>query len=948
MHCCFLFFQLAERSRRKPINDFSYLDSSDNDYEDAVQRTYRRVPGGFHGRLRRRNRLQNRNRNKRGTHSAFNYDYGANMDDVQVSPESQYGVLHVPGDKYGYNSKRIYRRYMQEDLRSPFFSDPSDQDAIVIDDTISKSHHDILGLKKYRDRNRKKIAEKDYDGLKLYKKRSINRLSDSFPFKPFDFILKPVGIPTTKPDNKPLQQNSPFNNLSLQMSYGPYANIINDAVGINIRNYDERRHNSNTSRDEEKIDELPDTKDCEVKLPLNSHFEGLMYPNIHDVIGNMSDNKNVPKNAPKENAPTSSETAVVAKNIDNVLETEETTSNVNSLYDVTHPTSAIEQRILATNNDMLDQDISTSTVTNNNGKRDSKSPGFDKLHFYGENEEQRIIGKSVSNNAFRVKGSKPPNKVEDVKKNSKYFTNLLNDQRKETENLKSIEYNEGYDDYSYNEQNYKRAPSENLYSFNTKHEVIMDKKTPSDLKDDAQFHTRHLLNLEDRDCAQKNHSLCSGDKKREPPDLFRMSNEEDYKDDDIMEKQPLKKSTGEGEDDYANADPYIGKKVKYMNKKKENKSRGAKSVHVVGKLEQEPSNKFTKVPIEEKIKGEEDMESRINDDEKDEERNIKLCGSGKNKVYCNMKDEKEDDNFASKLKLMKGHLKKKYSGLSARLPDSIIKEEGKHDDANDFYLSKIPAVEDIDFNQKSVDGKVKVVQMSEVINPPQIMEGKPYDVKKSPVNENDEDQTYSEHIISEIVPQAPEEKSSMIASRNMQDQNNLLEMREESNQDVIEAGFKKKLGTSTDIRLKRRNKLRNYLDKLRLNKKRKSNVRRDQNHKPQNNNAQPIPQTPKHEIDFLEPSDQEDVSIRKQRSYDQPYNLQYPPAVLNRRNSVAAVNAVSNTTESQTTVPVGQHVTEEATEMYPANTKAPFQYIEYQKDKPVNYKTMWTLIRYNL
>lgn len=925
-------FQLVARNRRKHANDLSYLDYSENDYEDAIRRTYRRVPNGFHGRKPRRNRLLNPNRNKRGTHSELNYDYETNLNDVQVYPESQYGVLNTPGDKYGYKSKRLYRRYMIDDLHSPFFSDPNDEDTIIIDDTLSQNHHDILGLKKYRERNRKKIAEKDFGGIKLYKKRSVNRLNDTFPFRTYDYILKPFPQTDTNQYNT-LQQNNHFANLSFQLNSGPFSKIINDAVSFNLRNYDEnRRNNNNTSADEERMGEVSNIHNCGVKRPITSHFEGLVYPNIQDVIGNMSSNHNVAKNEQKEAAPTS-ELAVVAKNINVALENEETTQHVNSLEDVTHPTSAIEQRILATNDDMADQDVSTSTIANSN-KRSSEPLGFDKLYFYGENGSQRIIGKSVPNNAFRVKGSKP--RTED---RSKTFAALFNNQHKQMKEEKSLEYNEGYDDYSDDEETYTTARLEYLDSDNyyIKHQ---DKKLSFDLKENPQYQTRHLLNLEDKDCTEMDQSLCPTDKKRGLSDFLGMSKDDDYKDDDIIGKQLLRKLNTEGDDEYANADPHIDKKVKYMKKKKENESRSFKSLDALEMDDQEPNSGLTKAPVEEKIKEEETI---LNEDEKDDDRSIKLCGTGKNKVYCNMKDEKEDDNFANKLKLMKGGLKKKNSNFRAQQEDFIIKENEKHNNffSTYYYPTKVPtSMEEGELDRRPLSEKEIKIILSKIMNPPNTMiEDHPYDVKKSP-NANKKYQSFPEHIFSEILPQVPESKNPLLMSRDSQDNNNNipLKMKEERKEDIIETGFKKKLATSTDLRLKRRNKLRTYLNKLRLNKKKKSNLQQERHHKAQKDYGQAIISAPKYEINFLGPSEQEDVSIRKQRSYQQPYNLQYPATALNRRNLVPTVSALVNVTASQvSSIPVVQRVTEVVTEVYPANSKkAPFQYVEYQKEKPVN------------
>lgn len=913
----FPFFQLIARSRRRPINDFSYLDYNGNDYEDeTIRRTYRRVPGGFHGRMPRRNRLLNSNRNKRGINAEFNnYDYDSDIDGVEISPESENGLMDAPGNKYVYSGKNKYRRYLQNDLRSSFFSDSNGQEIIVIDDTAAPVHHDILGLKKYRERNRKKIAEKD-NGFKLYKKRSIYNINDPMATKTNDFIMK-SGLFPQMPNQK-LPQSSPFGNFSFQQNSVPYANIINDAVNVNVRNYDVSKNNT---AGEESIADISNTHDCAVKLPITSHFEGLMYPSIQNVLSNISSNPNIVVNK-QSVLPTPAEASIVAKNIDSVLKIP-TTAHVNNLYDVTYPTSAIEQRILATNDYLFPNQISTTTHTINA----EESPGFDKLIEINKvNTDQRILEKSAPNTIYRVKGSnKPPNKIEDRRKNPKSA-----DSQRETDNRKSLDYSENYEDYAYDEQSNIQSNSgiSDAEILVSKQEIDNRKPPSHHLKEKPKFHARRLLNLDDDDCKDGDQEQCRGIKARGLPDFFGMSNEEDYKDDYVIGKQLLKKSSSEGEEDDGGGDPYIDKKLKFMVKKKEKEMMNAKSLHEEDVPENDSNSKPVAAQLEDENRNDKNRAARNNG--ANDESNIKLCGKGKNKVYCNMKDEKEDNAFPTQSQTSKNDLKKKYIDLKSNKEVPVLNKNDHHS----FNPSKPYVGKEIDLKKQPLEEQVKIIQISEIVNPPPEPESKQYPSKKVFIVEDNynNDQVYSRDAPYEVLPPSSVAKNTM--SRQVQDKNGPSKLREESNQDIIEAGFKiNKPGTKTDDRIKRKNKFRTYLDRLRLNNNRKSKSRQSTYHKlPKNSHGdygQTLPQSPKYKKSALEPFENDGFYVRKERSYQQPYNFEYPSAPLNRRNSDPLLNAQLTATNKV------ERVTDAATEMYPANSKPPIQYIEYQKEKPV-------------
>lgn len=860
--------------------------------------------------MRRRNRLLNPNRNKRDANTDFNYDYDSNLDNIKVFPQSEYGMRNVPGNKFGY-SRRKYRRYLHRNgyLRSPFFSSSDNDNAIVVDDTTSPIHNDILGLKKYREKNRKKVAEKDFGGGKLYK-RSAYLFNNPSRFKNNVYDLSADLMPGMQ--DGMLQQTGPLGNFS--QNTGPYANIINTAVlGVNVRS--NAKNNTEPQKSGDPVD--PNGKpDCEVVLPLTSHFEGLRFPNVQGILTNMSKSEA----ATEKSQNLTTEALIVAKSVDSNPE-EITTEHVNSLYDVTHPTSAIEQRILGASDDTFAVENIEVVLTSTAFSANAEDQNGDYLNFdnrdHKEQEQHHVIAKSHLKNGFRTKGAKPNNNIEDSNKTKQISLDG---------NQKGIDGDISYDDseidqeYNYEEQN----------NLDKRYEMLDDEDM--DIKKKRQqpafyLRGRHLLTTETEDCKETN-KTCSAKKKRSLPDFFGMSNEEDYKDDDIYGKQLLKKSSSEGEDDDAGGDPFIGKKLQFQTKKKENEPFDSKNLHVVGIPEKYSSSD---VPVQTPVKLKHRMHTypvkiRVarSRDEIDDQ-NFNLCGTGKNKIYCDMKDEREDDIYLSNnTQVNNDNFKKQYA--------AILKSPNNEKKQNDMNYLFVPfngsAAEQLNLNKKGIAKPIKIVQISEIVNPPENAEHKESSADK-PYKEgatDDYDQQIAKHLYPKTVSKTFQSEGMIVMPRGVHENENSLEMREESNQDIIEAGFKRKPVAKNDVRQKRKNRIRNYLERLRLNNNRKNLQHRM--HKPPKFDEN-IPQPPKYQISFLEPSN---VFVRKPRSFQQPQNLVYPNAKANKRNQPEGDASV--TTES-TSAPAPPPSTEQATEIYAQVSKSPLEYIEYQKEKPV-------------
>lgn len=920
------------------MDDVGYTDYEEEDDEsDSLRRVYRRVPSGFHDRLRRRNRLLNRNRNKRDADLDFSYDYDPDTDEVQVSPQSEYGVMNIPGNKYGYN-RRKYRRYLNRNgyFRSPFFSDPSEKNSIIVDDTRVPSQHDILGLKRYRERNKMKVAQIASGGSKVYRKRSINNLLQT---ENKDFDLNTAAIPGAQYNPLALQQGGPFLNLS--QAGNPYSNVINSAVlGINLRSSDNTTSNITCVQ--------PSAGNCVVKPPITSNFEGLMYPSIQDVLKNMT-SKTAKTENEKHLPPSSASNLTLAKNIRDVSE-DSTTVHVNSLEDVTHPTSAIEQRILAASDDLFDAErmdqLSTPSVIgiiSEDDEREEQYPDF-------YNPDRKVFQKSPQINKYRAKGSKTGYKFEN-KNSTPNKVPFPNDQG-EADRSDSYEGNIAYEDYSLEDRNkheesYEVPEERDLVIKTNRKQPIVSQPPPLYYKEKAPFRVRHLLNLHSEGCNDE--ALCSMKKKRGLPELFGMSNEEDYKDDASYGKQLLKKSNSEGDDDDADGDPYIGKKLKFETKKKENGPSNSKNVHIVGVPESLPTSEPVKMPTKSvqmqsyptKIRT-----SRSNDEIIDEN-NFNLCGTGKNKIYCDMKGETEDNVSSINNLTLKDDFKRKYVEQNSSEPAIEVtpEKEQTNDNFQVFQSNQSPPTgEDLDLNEKPIEKKIKIVQISEIVNKPAEKLGDEVE-EKSPVEkpypdgsrENTERQTAKPQTL-HVVPQTPEDENDPVVSRRADEDENPLKIEEESNEDVIEAGFKRKHHVKGVARSKRRNRIHNYLEKLRLGNNKKNNMHHQRHFHTEPkfspaDYAQRMPQPSKHKIGYIEPSEYNDFYVRRARSFQEPHNLQYPIDKQSKRDKPPAAEVPPTTAENKS-APL-QLSTELATESYPESSKPPMQYIEYPKQKPV-------------
>lgn len=910
--------QISERSRRG--NDVSYIDYDEDDYEDnSVRRFYRRVPGGFHGRMPRRNRPQSRNRNKRAVNSELNYDYESDADNINVSPEGEYGVLDVPGKKYSYNNKNKNRRYLHRNgyPNSPFFSNSdNEQDQVVIDSTVLSNQHDILGLKKYRERNRKKLAEDNYGFGKVYRKRSVYPPNNLFQMN--SGILARTIYPQSNPfqmnsdilakmQGSSLQHNSLFSNSTFPQNFNGNINFINRAaVDTDFQNYDQGNNNSGLAN--------------QFNSPINSHFEGLMYPNIDEVINKLKAKQHNQKVLDVDSPTTSTESLVIAKSINQMFENL-TTVHINSLYDVTHPTSALEQRILATSDDTLEErqkeSISTSTISNVKRTLLSKSNEFSE----NENENQRMLERNIQKNTYRVKGSNL-NNIEDKRKNQKLA--IL------TDNSNNFDYNENYEDYNYDELNNLKLHDEEIDADDTndylkKEQETNNEESPFLVNEKSPYKIRRLLSSQVEDCREGNKSLCSIRIKRALSDMLGMDNEEDYKDDLNSKKELLKKASGEGEDEDDSGDPYIGKKLKFMTKKKENEP--VHSKNKVGVSKKFSNSQAVKGRVQLAETANEEVERKLRSDKSNDD----FCGTGKNKIYCNMKDEIDDDTTSNNNQSESEDFNQNNDGKrNNQAPDATNGEKDHNNQNFLFNPSNESIMEERNLNkQVPVQKQIKIIQISEVVNSPQI-ESKDYKSKQVAVGGD----TIIDSTSMKSLPSTAEPKRNMVISRNAFGNNSPLELREESNQDIIEAGFKRKMEAQNEDRQKRKHKAHTYLDRLRLNNHRNNNIQKYRHHKLPtfliNDYHQTVPQQSKNTINFPEPSEDGKAYIRRERSFQQP---QYSPEKENKGESISTFN-VSSVTEK--TVESISTAVEVSTEIYPDNSKPPVQFIGFPKEKPVS------------
>lgn len=471
------------------------------------------------------------------------------MNDVEVIPQGQYGMREVPGK----------RQFKTRQL--PLFQGTGES-TVVVDDLAPDDTHDILGLKKYQERNRKKVLVKEERGLN---KRSIY----------FDNIHNGMVLPK-------LPQ-----------------------TGLVIRSFED---NPNPG-------------------PITSRFEGLKYPNISEVMKKLEppkDDEEKKENCTSECSSTTESTQGLFRffrfNSENP-----STYHVHSLEEITHPTSAIEQKLLASEDPLAQSSAPLFTSLDLAEEASISTSEIEtQLPYYLERRAEDAKGQ-VSGTSYRAKGAKPRNQLQESKKVK---------HRPEESEAYDYEADDKY--YDENDEKPQDTQQNDYPEGNRKRQEYEPRGSPPYYQHQKQFfHSRSLLGAE------------------EPEGPF-LAEKIDLPTKVEMTDLLMKAASGEGEGEDEIGDPYVGKKLKYDLKKKQSFSFNS------GGLEVDGADDGAKSKTTESI-GNEDMST---------------CGMDKGKVYCNTKADREDEAIGHKTTKPSPQPIAKVDEGYPKKADKYIKTEG--------------------------------------------------------------------------------------------------------------------------------------------------------------------------------------------------------------------------------------------------------------------------------